>query len=125
MNHAARALLEKANRSVQAARTLLAEGHPDFAIARAYYAMFYAAEALLTSKGLRFRKHGSVHAAFGEHFVRTGVIDAKFHRWLLDAFDQRIVGDYGVDGAVDEEAARQAIAQAEEFLNEARRHPGF
>lgn len=47
--------------------------------------MLYAAEALLISKGLRFRKHGSVHAAFGEHFAKGQVLDPKFHRWLLDA----------------------------------------
>ena len=36
-----------------------------FAASRAYYAMFYAAEALLQSRGLAFSKHSAVHAAFG------------------------------------------------------------
>lgn len=44
-------------------------------------------------QGLRFRKHGSVHGAFGREFVKTGLLDAKYHRWLLDAFDKRLQAD--------------------------------
>jgi uncharacterized protein (UPF0332 family) len=108
----AQALLEKAARSVHAATTLLDEGDADFAVSRAYYGMFYAAEAVLLSKGLRFQRHGSVHAAFGEHFVKTGLLNTKLHRWLLDAFDQRILGDYGTD-------------HAEVFVTEVRRYLGL
>lgn len=54
-------LLLKAARAIRAAELLLREGDPDFASARAYYAMFYAAEALLFERGLQFRKHGAVH----------------------------------------------------------------
>jgi len=117
MKENARLLLEKAKRAIQAARTLLDAGNlPDFATGRAYYAMFYVAEALLEEKSLRFSKHGGVHGAFGEHYVKTGILDAKFHRWLLNAFDQRIEGDYGADVIAVTEDAEKLIAQAEEFL---------
>ena len=79
--------LNKAARAIRAAETLLREGDADFAAGRAYYAMFYAAEALLFERGLQSRKHGAVHGAFGEHLVRPGTLDARFHRWLLDAFE--------------------------------------
>ncbi len=52
-------LLEKARRAIQAAETLLQHGDADFAAGRAYYAMFYAAEALLNEKGFHSRKHGT------------------------------------------------------------------
>jgi hypothetical protein len=52
--------------------------------------MFYTAEALLNERSLRFKKHGGVHAAFGEHFAKPGLLDAKYHRWLLAAFEKRI-----------------------------------
>lgn len=122
---AAQALLEKASRSVHAARTLCDEGDADFAVSRAYYGMFYAAEAVLLSKGLRFQRHGSVHAAFGEHFVKTGLLDAKLHRWLLDAFDQRILGDYGTETTMAVEDARQVIDHAEMFVQDVRRYIGL
>ncbi len=50
MTEQSRKLLDKADRAVHAAETLLREGDSDFAVGRAYYAMFYAAEALLIKK---------------------------------------------------------------------------
>ena len=114
-------LLEKAERAVHAADTLLQEQGPEFAAGRAYYAMFYVAEALLNEKGLKFRRHGAVHAAFGKQFAMTGQLDPKYHRWLLNAFDKRIVGDYGVRmAALTPEDAGRMIEEAREFLRHAR-----
>jgi len=122
MSPHAQKLLDKADESIRAAEHPLADGYAEFAVGRAYYAMFYSAEALLNEKGLAFRKHGGVHAAFGEHFAKPNVLDAKFHRWLLDAFDKRIQSDYGVDVAIRGEDAKLVIAQAREFLDAARTH---
>ncbi len=41
------AFMERAERSVEAARQLATGGYYDFAASRAYYAAFYAATALL------------------------------------------------------------------------------
>lgn len=65
-------LLEKAARSLEAARLLLDEDHSDFAASRAYYAMFYAAEAMLEGEELAFSSHAAVVAAFGREFAKTG-----------------------------------------------------
>ncbi len=121
MNTDTRKLLEKARRAIRAAETLLQQGDVDFAAGRAYYAMFYAAEALLIEKGLRSRKHGGVHALFGEQFTKPGLIDPKFHRFLLDAFDRRLQADYGFDTVIGKEEVNKMIAQAREFLDEAER----
>jgi uncharacterized protein (UPF0332 family) len=115
MKESSEQLLQKAFRAIEAANTLLDNGLNEFSTGRAYYAMFYTAEALLNEKGLRFRKHGGVHSAFGEHFIKTSLFDAKFHRWLLDAFDRRIESDYGIDVLVIDQDARELIEQAKEF----------
>jgi uncharacterized protein (UPF0332 family) len=122
MKEVTQKLLRKAERAVHAAEVLLREGDADFAAGRAYYGLFYTAEALLHEKGLRSRKHSGVHAMFGEHFAKSGQLDPKFHRWLLDAFDKRTVGDYGIESVVTSEEVAQMIAQAREFLLEARRY---
>jgi uncharacterized protein (UPF0332 family) len=114
-------LLDKALRALDAAQTLLDRGDADFSIGRAYYAMFYIAEALLHEQGLRSRKHSGVIALFGSTFAKTGAMDTKFHRWLLDAFDKRILADYGVDAVLTHEDSAQMIAQAREFWEAARR----
>ena len=82
-----RALLHKARESVDAARLLGEKCYWDFAASRAYYAMFYTAEALLLEKGLSFSSHSAVIAAFGKEFAKSGALDPKLHRFLLDAQD--------------------------------------
>ena len=100
---------------------LLREGHLDAAAGRTYYGMFYVAEALLFEKGLQYRKHSGVHSAFGEYFAKAGLLDTKFHRWLLDASDKRIQADYGVDAVLSREDVELVLEQAREFLGAARR----
>ena len=112
-------LLHKAIDSIEAAEILLEIDKSEISAGRAYYAMFYIAEALLHEKELKFSKHSGVHAAFGEHFAKTKELDPKFHRWLLDAFDKRLVGDYSVDVAIDRDSAVAIINQAREFLEAA------
>jgi uncharacterized protein (UPF0332 family) len=114
-------LLEKSARAIRAAELLLRESDLDSAAGRSYYAMFYVAEALLFEKGLQFRKHSGVHSAFGEHFAKAGLLDSKFHRWLLNASDKRIQADYGVDAVLSAEDVELVLEQAHEFLGEARR----
>lgn len=122
MNEEVAGLLSKAERSVAAATTLLRTGDADFAASRAYYAMFYTAEALLQVRGLTFSKHTGVHAAFGKHFAKSAALDPKYHRWLLEAFTARIAGDYGVDVVLEAEEVEETIRRAEAFLQVARDH---
>ena len=117
-----RKLLEKASHAISAAELLLKESVPDFAASRAYYAMFYIAEALLGEKGLRYSKHSGVHAAYGEHFAKTKELDPKFHRWLIDAFDKRLEGDYGFDYSLKKEDVVKILEQAHEFLRAAQQY---
>lgn len=122
MKEASERLLDKAARAIASAERELASGDAEFAVARAYYAMFYVAEALLNEKGLHFKKHGGVHGAFGEHFAKTGEMDSQYHRWLLAAFEKRVTADYGVEDVIESHDAMEMIAQAREFLEAARRY---
>jgi uncharacterized protein (UPF0332 family) len=76
------ALLSKAYDSVRAAKLLSDAELYDFAVSRAYYAMFYMAEAFLLGVGLSFSRHAGVIAAFGERFAKTGIVPVEFHRYL-------------------------------------------
>ena len=116
MKEETRKRLDKSAHAIRAARLLLNEGETAFAAGRAYYAMFYAAEALRWEEGRRARSHSGVHSLFGEQFARTGRLDSKYHRWMLDAFDQRIEGDYGFCAAHPPEVVCNLIDQVAEFL---------
>lgn len=41
----------------------MAQGFYDFAVSRAYYTMFYVAEALLDQEGLSFSSHAAIISA--------------------------------------------------------------
>ena len=119
------ALIRKARKSLGAAKSLIKDNYFDFAASRAYYAMFYVAEALLAVIDQSYNKHSAVISAFGREYAKTGELDSKFHRWLLDAQDFRNIGDYGVDAHISEddanmvcEWARDFIETAENFLSE-------
>lgn len=116
MNPQIQDLLHKADESLQAAKLLSREKYYDFAASRAYYTMFYVAQAFLLRKGLTFSSHAAVIAAFGKEYAKTGLIDVKFHRRLIDAEDLRSTGDYGAGGSLTDNEAAQALAWAEEFL---------
>lgn len=78
-------LLQKAHDSLMAAQILEREKMYDFSVSRSYYAMFYAAQALLLDKGLSFSKHSAVIAAFGREFAKQGIVSTEFHRYLIEA----------------------------------------
>jgi len=109
-------LLEEAKESISAASLLLGGGYPGYAVSRAYYAMFYIAEAFLEGEGMSFSKHSAVIAAFGQHFAQPGKVPPEFHRFLLEAFELRHKGDYGLRQAITPEQAQEQIARAEEFF---------
>ena len=111
-----RELLEEATDSITAAKLLLEGGYPGYAASRAYYAMFYIAEAFLEGERMAFSKHSAVIAAFGQHFANTGKVPANFHRHLLEAQELRHSGDYGPRDAVTPDQSRQQIERAEQFL---------
>ncbi|CAN5399415.1 HEPN domain-containing protein [soil metagenome] len=114
--------LVRADRSIEAAATLLTAGFEEEAVSRAYYARPYTASALLSAERIRFRKHSSVHAAYGKHFAKSGALDPKYHRWLLEAFARRAEADYGEEVTVTSEQVEQMLARAREFLEAARAH---
>jgi uncharacterized protein (UPF0332 family) len=118
-------LVEEARDSIAAAAMLLKGGYPGYAVSRAYYAMFYVAEAFLEGKGLSFSKHSAVIAAFGRHFAQTGEVPPECHGFLLDAFELRRIGDYGQRGAISPEQAGEEIAHARLFLELAERQIGI
>lgn len=120
MKEGSERLLAKAERAIRAARTLLDAGDAEFAAGRGYYAMFYVAEALLYDRDLWFGKHSAVHAAYGKEFAKTGLLDRRFHRWLLGAFNLRLQMDYSFDVAISPEEVEEILEQARAFLTAAR-----
>lgn len=111
-------LLQKAERSLEAARQLQTQGFGDFAVSRAYYAMFYVAEALLDQEGLSFSSHAAVISAFGRVLARTGKVPVEFHRYLIDAQAQRTRADYDSRAEISTTESSLLIEQAQAFIQQ-------
>ena len=108
--------LERAEKSIQAAKELAASGFDDFAASRAYYAAFYAAAAALLNEGMEFSRHSGVIASIHQRLVKTGKLDMEQGKELNWLFELRNVGDYGVTIHVSRQDAERAIRVAENFL---------
>ena len=113
-------LLKKAEDSLNAAKLMKENGYHDFAASRAYYTMFYLAEAFLLEYGLAFSKHSAVIAAFGERFSKTGLVPTELHRYLTEGQESRNVGDHQFGSTLTGDEATLQIARAERFLEVAR-----
>jgi uncharacterized protein (UPF0332 family) len=112
-------LIEKAERSLLAAQQLVQQKFHEFAVSRAYYAMFYVAEALLDQEGLSFSSHAAVISAFGQRFARSGKLPAEFHRYLIDAQSQRTRADYDPRPELSQQDAEKLLQQARSFITAA------
>ena len=117
MNEEMKALLKKAQDSIKGARILFDDELFGFAASRAYYAMFYLVSAILLTKDMSFSKHQAVVASFGQHFVKTKIFEQKFHKYLVEAFEQRQIGDYEPLEEITKETAQKSIDHALELLN--------
>jgi uncharacterized protein (UPF0332 family) len=110
------ALLVKAKRSLSASKNLMERGDYDFSISRAYYSMFYCAEALLLTKDMKFSKHSAVISYFGREFVKSGLLSRELYDYLLKGFRERQIGDYETLNLPLFEEAKELTQDAKIFL---------
>lgn len=108
--------MEKAKRSLAAATVLFERDDYDFAASRAYYAMFYMAEAALIERRKTYSKHAGVISGFYQEFVATKLIEQKFHQMLHQAFEDRTQGDYTFMDPFPKKEADELLTHAEHFL---------
>jgi uncharacterized protein (UPF0332 family) len=106
-------MIRKAFRSLKAAQRHIEEGDYDFASSRAYYAAFYAMQAILLTENLSFSKHAGVISAFNQHFVRTATFPKEFSKIITRLFRERQAGDYGFDLSISKHDAQEDIQIAE------------
>ena len=106
--------MARAKTSLSAAQLLIDNDYLVEAV-KAYYAMFYAATALLHSEGVTVAKHSAVISQVGQRFAKTGRLTPHLHRLLLDMFDERQLADYSGAG-FDEERVTIDYQHANEFV---------
>jgi uncharacterized protein (UPF0332 family) len=110
----ARHRLQRAGDALAEADVLIASLRWRGALNRIYYAVFYAARALLAMRDLDSSRHSGVIALFQQQFVKTNVISANVARTLPRLFEARQTSDYadGADPADDDVRAFRTDADA-------------
>ena len=108
--------MERAARSLDAARVLLDHGTVEACLTRAYYAAFYADRAALSGVGEQPKSHAGTQSRFAFHFVRSGRVPASVGEKLIHTFRSRLRADYDALTVHDTRAAADALADAEAFV---------
>lgn len=80
------------------------------------FAACHAAQAALLTEGQRGDTHKGVVMLFGLMLVKTGKLEKKWGKFLANLKDDREAGDYDALSYLDEETARRALWEAEEFV---------
>jgi uncharacterized protein (UPF0332 family) len=109
-------LLEKADHALEVAESLYRQGFSQDAASKIYYAMFYAAQALLKTEDIEVVKHSAVESTLGYYFAKTGRIDPKYHRMLINARKVREIVDYDILEEIVEPAALLKLEDGKEFV---------
>jgi uncharacterized protein (UPF0332 family) len=117
MTQQGQARLERARRELAAIRLLADAGFTTQAVARAYYAAFYAAEAALRAVGQSRSRHAAVIAAFGQHVIKDSGMDRSHGLVLRTLFDRRNAADYDEPDDAGAADAKAAIDQATAFVD--------
>lgn len=108
--------LSRSRETLMDATKLLSDNSINSAINRFYYAAFYAARALLATKGLDSSKHRGVFSLFQDNFVKTGIIDKESSKALQRSFELRQDADYEDFMIVSEESVRDLRKDVESFI---------
>jgi len=114
--------LKQADEALEESRVLRDTEHYRGAINRAYYGMFYAIQMLIVLNKVKVSKHSGAIAYFDREFVKPGIIDKKFSKWLHRLFDLRQDADYGDMYEPDAEQCGEALEHAEEFISRIRQY---
>lgn len=111
-------LMERAHEKLKVATSLFVTGFYSDAVSRAYYAMFYAARALLSEKNRYPKTHRGVISQFGLKFVKEGEFEKEIFDLFARAQEDREEADYGLLSEIEEEEAKKIIEGADKFLKE-------
>ena len=109
-------LRRKAQQYLRSAALLFEGGDYDSCASRAYFAMFYAAQAALLTEIEDLPRQG-IRTAFAERFVHAGRLPPRADEALTQAYELQQLGDYARRPAVDAADAERMLQEAEAFVN--------
>jgi len=117
-----KAHLEKAIKRLRVAERLLREDEYEDAVSRAYYAMYHAAKAALSTLSIFPKTHEGVVSEFGRRFVLAGTFPKEMGRNLADAKAARETYEYSVTAEIERPEAETILSNAQKFVDAIKKH---
>lgn len=115
--------LEQAETALADAKFLFdGDRSPQGIVNRAYYAMFYAALALLQKIGKVPSKHTGVISIFDTEFVSKNIFPKELSKHFHKAFELRQVPDYKTFKTISREKAEEIFNNASAFIGAAKKY---
>ena len=111
----------KALESIEESQLALDNEKYNLSINRSYYAVFYAAKALLIKKGFETKKHSGTIHKFGLEYVINEDFNSEIAKVLKNLENDRTEADYDIHMSFTEEDAIYDLNNAETFIEECRR----
>ena len=109
--------IEKAHRAFEQAQGVAELQYWETIANRLYYAAYNAVSALLIAHGYTTRSHDGVIHLFGQHFVKTGIVDVADGKLYHHLFTLRLTGDYDDTYGLTSEDVSPLITPASELID--------
>ena len=108
--------LERAREDLRTAKDNLDNRSCRASVNRSYYAIFHALRAVTALDGFDSSKHSGIIGYINHHYVKTGVFDRTFSKYVDSAFRLREKADYDDFYVVAMEDAKRQIEHAEAVI---------
>jgi len=112
----AEAGIADAKERLKSAQHSLEGGFYRDAISRSYYAVLYAADAALATRGFVAKSHAGTNTLFSYHFIKKGLVDARFKGLFKQVEKARIEADYSHQVKFTRADAELWLERAMEFV---------
>ena len=108
--------IERAEQTLEEARTVMKSKLWNLAVNRFYYSIFYAANALLLSKSLSVSTHKGVWSMINLHYVKSGLLSKEDASLMGKLFTMRHTGDYDDIFDWEQKDAEESLPKTEALL---------
>lgn len=109
--------MDSSKERLESAQILLDAGKYKDSIGRSYYAIFTAVKSVLAKDRIDFAKHAGVISYFQKEYIKTGVFDKKYSKYLQEAFQIRNNCDYDDFYIVAKADAEEQLIRAREYYD--------
>ncbi len=109
--------INKAQTTLQEAKSLADDGYWNGTVNRLYYSCFYAVIALLAKSDISARTHNGVRSEFFRLYIKSEILDKSYSSLYSNLMGKRHEIDYGDFQQFEKKDILPLINQVEEFIS--------